>query len=65
MHVSPQAFPFLHILQQAILAGSAFKPGISITLKDGSRSFKLIDKFELLCWENPKIRETAVTVNIK
>ena len=34
--LSPQAFPFLHILQQAILAGSVSKPGNSILLNCGS-----------------------------
>ena len=38
MHVSPQAFPLVHILQQYIFAGFGLVVGISILLELGLKS---------------------------
>jgi len=65
MHVSPQALPFLHILQQAILVGSRFKPGICIMLKDGSKSLNLTEELSSFNSENPKIKLQQATVTSK
>ena len=64
IQLSPQAFPFLHILQQAIRAGSVSKPGNSTLLNWGSKSFKSILFVEILTSLRLKTREAAKDISV-